>query len=108
MKYLKYFDVLYYGPTDESKFKIGDIIYCINTEGSTKLKKDIPYIVTDIRASTTDPKNIIYFYDIKNSIPYKYFDDIQSFVLDRVNGSGLGQERFISELEYNANKYNIG
>ena len=78
MKYLKYFEK----DTNIAKFKPGDIVYCINTEVTTSLYKDEKYKVLNI-----DDEYI----KINNGTNNRYW-----------------KYRFISELEYNANKYNIG
>lgn len=78
--------------TENSKFKKGDIVYCINTD-NTSLQENKPYIIDDVTAEVRkedDVSKIFYFYLIK----------------DLYQGE-FNEKRFVSELEYYANKYNI-
>jgi hypothetical protein len=82
MKYVKKFE----------NFKEWNYVYCINP-GSTGLEKDKPYRVNSI---TYDAKDKQFYIFIK-------FDDSDS---DN-DYAEFNKERFISELEYKQNKYNL-
>ena len=73
-----------------SKFKVNDIVFCVNPGGTSNLQKDVPYKIIDV---TRGPGG--YYYDVATGHNYN------------LEGCEYSENRFISELEYNANKYNV-
>jgi len=86
MKYLKKYEN---SKKDEPKFKEGDDVICIDNEGSC-LTEEMRYLVK------------------------KIFKNKDGYYVCKINGKSLGEklgtfscDRFISEIRYNTQKYNI-
>jgi len=69
-----------------NKFKEGDYIYCINTDHSLDLEEDIKYKILRILPGD---------------------DDKDILILNGLLSNHYVETRFISEVEYTANKYNL-
>ena len=98
---------LYEYLTDSNpRFKIGDFVYCIENFGS--LRKNIKYEIESVKCIQG-----LYFYKLKNinnrsmlTKSWKYksrYNDTNNWSMD----DSYVESRFMSEAEYNANKYNI-
>ena len=81
---------------DLSKFNLGDIVYCVDDDNSryANLKKDSKYEIIGLRMGHNS-----WLYNIK---PLDTDDYKKNFLL-----AEFFEDRFISELDYKANKYNL-
>ena len=77
MKYLKKFE-----KQIEPKFKIGEIVYCIDDQNISIIKSGKKYKIEDIVIGS----GMVYY---------------------TIGNSDYRELRFISELEYTTNKYNL-
>jgi len=90
MKYIKTFEN---SKGSNPKFKIGDFVYCINSENSNNhdLQENIKYEILSVQSMHVgDVDEYSHFYFLKE-IPHTMFFE----------------KRFISEIEYEAKKYNL-
>ena len=86
MKYVKKYENLKKGP---SNFKEGDYVICIDNEDSI-LTEGMKYLVK------------------------KIFKNVNGYYVCKINGKSIGEnlgtflcDRFISQIEYNTNKFNL-
>jgi hypothetical protein len=92
MKYIKKFeDKFYIKKIIESIFKSGDIVYCIDDKRLFIINKGEKYMIRDV------------IYD-DQEFKYTLLDSLGN---DEVGDVAYSERRFISELDYNANKYNL-
>lgn len=81
-----YEDTYYVDISKKNKFKVGDYIYCINTNYSIDLEEDKKYKILRIVQGDNDKDTLL---------------------LDGLLSNHYVENRFISEYEYDANKYNL-
>ena len=82
MRYIKTFE-----NNKSPEFKVGDFVYADNTQNSLTLDKNIKYEIIDVISPTQWQS-------------YKY--ELKEFP-----GEHFSEYRFISEMEYDAKKYNL-
>lgn len=81
------------------KFKPGDVVYCIDDDNtSSNLKKDSKYEIIGILKNSTEGGSLLY--------NIKPLDDTDKYER-KFSTAGFFEDRFVSELEYKANKYNL-
>ena len=86
---------------DLGKFNLGDIVYCIDDDNSSyvDLIKDSRYEIIGIFKNSGGGGQGSWLYNIK---PLDTDDYKKNFLL-----AEFFEDRFISELDYKANKYNL-
>ena len=95
-----YFFVSERNKDDLGAFKVGDIVYCIDDDNTSygDLIKDSRYEITGMFKNTGGGQSN-WLYNIK---PLDTDIYQREFLI-----SGFFEDRFLSELEYKASKYNI-
>ena len=74
------------------KFNLGDVVYCVDDDNTSgDIRKDTKYI---IRAVIKGQNNYLYYIKDPNSE-------------EKPESKQYLERRFMSEMEYKANKYNI-